>query len=193
MNSLSSGPDNQAKEKKLVLRAQNGDAEAFGALYSWYLDAIYRYVYFRVNTTETAEDLTEEVFVRAWEALPTYEVRKYPFKSWLYRIAHNLIIDHRRKQRPVTVEDEVLQAVASPLHLPEDIVVRFQHNEALTRAVRRLDEEEQQVVILRFVEGLSHREVAEIIGKSEEASRVIQYRAIQRLQRYMTDREDSDE
>jgi RNA polymerase sigma-70 factor (ECF subfamily) len=193
MNSLSSGPGNQANEKKLVLRAQNGDAEAFGTLYSWYLDAIYRYVYFRVNTTETAEDLTEEVFVRAWEALPTYEVRKYPFKSWLYRIAHNLIIDHRRKQRPVTVEDEVLQAVASPVHLPEDIVVRFQNNEALTRAVRKLDGEEQQVVILRFVEGLSHREVAEIIGKSEEASRVIQYRAIQRLQRYMTDGEDSDE
>ena len=103
MNSRSDGPGNQANEKKLVLRAQKGDSEAFGVLYSWYLDAFYRYVYFRVDTTATAEDLTEEVFVRAWEALPTYEIRKYPFKSWLYRIAHNLVIDHRRKQQPVAV------------------------------------------------------------------------------------------
>jgi len=193
MNSRSDGPGNQANEKKLVLRAQKGDSEAFGVLYSWYLDAIYRYVYFRVDTTATAEDLTEEVFVRAWEALPTYEIRKYPFKSWLYRIAHNLVIDHRRKQQPVAVDDEVLHTIASPVNLPEEVVVDVQDTEALLRAVHKLDEEEQQVVILRFVEGLSHKEVAEIIGKSEEASRVIQYRTIQRLQRYLTDGGDFDE
>ena len=193
MNSLSSGPDTQANENKLVLRAQKGDSEAFGLLYAGYLDPIYRYVYFRVDSVETAEDLTEEVFVRAWEALPSYEVRKYPFKSWLYRIAHNLVIDHRRKQQPVTVDDEILHSIASPIHMPEDLVVSLQDTEALLRAVRMLDEEEQQVVILRFVEGLSHKEVAEIIGKSEEASRVIQYRGIQHLQSYLTDREDFDE
>ena len=188
MKSQAGYPSEQADENQLLQQAQEGDAEAFGVLYARYLDPIYRYVYYRVDSMETAEDLTEEVFVRAWEALPGYEIRKYPFKSWLYRIAHNRVIDHRRKRRPAAIDDEVLQRIPEASTPPEQLVVDGQNAEALQEAVQQLAEEEQQVVILRFVEGLSHREVAEIIGKSEEASRVIQYRAIQRLQRVLSDR-----
>jgi RNA polymerase sigma-70 factor (ECF subfamily) len=182
---------NQINEQKLVRRAQGGDSEAFGVLYTLYLDPIYRYVYYRVDGAATAEDLTEEVFVRAWEALPSYRMQTSPFKSWLYRIAHNLVIDHRRKQRPTTIDDGALQRMSDPSAPLEQIVFNVQNTEALLEAVRQLDEEEQQVVILRFVEGLPHKEVAEIIRKSEEASRVIQHRAIQRLQRTLADREKS--
>lgn len=166
-------PSEQADENQLLQQAREGDSDAFGVLYSKYLDAIYRYVYYRVDSAATAEDLTEEVFVRAWEALPGYEIRKYPFKSWLYRIAHNLVIDHRRKRRPAVIDDEVLQRLPGLSVPPEQMVVDGQKAEALLGAVQQLGEEEQQVVILRFVDGLSHKEVADIIGKSEEASRVI--------------------
>lgn len=187
MKSQEGGAREQAEERQLIEQAQAGDGEAFGVLYRRYLDPIYRYVYYRVAGAATAEDLTEEVFVRAWEALPGYEVTKYPFKSWLYRIAHNRVIDHRRKRRPAAIDDEVLGRIAAPGSAPEQVVAEEQTVGELLEAVRQLDEEEQQVVVLRFVEGLTHREVAEIIGKSEEASRVIQYRAIQRLQRVLTD------
>jgi len=193
MKSLAGRALEHADETQLLQQAQDGDAEAFGVLYSRHLEPIYRYVYFRVDSATIAEDLTEEVFVRAWEALPTYEVGSYPITSWLYRIAHNLIIDHRRKLRPDPIKDEILQAMPAPAASPEQLVVDGQDVEALFQAVQKLEGEEQQVVILRFVEGLSHREVANAIGKSEEASRVIQFRAIQRLQSYLSEQEGSDE
>lgn len=175
-------------EPGLIQQAQEGDSDAFGMLYMQHLDPIYRYVYYRVDGEAIAEDLTEEVFVRAWEALPGYEIGAYPFKSWLYRIAHNLVVDHHRRQRPTTVDDEVLNYMAAPTTPVEQVLVDMQNAEYLLEAIQSLDEEEQQVVILRFVEGLSHQEVAETIGKSAGASRIIQYRAIQRLQVFLTDR-----
>ena len=175
-------PD-KLREQKLIRRAQKGDSEAFGVLYTLYLDSIYRYVYYRVDRAATAEDLTGEVFVRAWEALPSYKVQASPFKSWLYRIAHNLVIDHHRRQSPITIDDEILQRVPAPSAPLEQDVLNRQNTEALMEAVKQLDEEEQQVVILRFVEGLPHKKVAETIGKSEETSRVIQHRALRHLQR----------
>ena len=180
-----SGATRQPDEYALVERAIQGDAEAFGALYALHLEAIYRYVYFRVGDETEAEDLTEEVFVRVWEALPDYAITGHPFTSWVYRIAHNLIIDHRRKRRPEPVEDEMLANLPSQAATPEEVVVQQQELRRLTAAVRQLGEEEQQVVILRFVQGLSHREVAEILGKSEVASRVILHRALNALARIL--------
>ena len=95
------------KIRGLVARAIRGDAEAFGDLYAEYLDAIYRYVLLRVGDEASAEDLTEEVFVRAWEALPRYKAHKYPFSSWLYRIAHNLVVDAYRKHQSLSMPVDV--------------------------------------------------------------------------------------
>lgn len=173
-------------EIKLVVRAINGDSDAFSILYGYYQDAIYRYIFVRVGNALEAEDLTEDVFVRAWEALPHYHLTQHPFKSWLYRIAHNLIVDHHRKRKPVGLIDEELQPNTAAVSLPEEIVELNQESHVLAAAIRQLGEEEQLVVVLRFVEGLSHREVAEVIGKSEAASRVIQHRALLALNRYLT-------
>lgn len=175
----------------LVKRAVRGDGDAFGMLYERHLDAIYRYIHFRVGDELHAEDMTEEVFVKAWEALPRYKAGQHPFTSWLYRIAHNLVVDHHRKRQTPTLPTADLERAPDGAALPEALLVKGQTSEDLACAVQQLDEEAQQVVILRFVEGLSHREVAHIIGKSESASRVIQHRALTALHALLTGQEKS--
>ena len=172
-------------ESELVRRAIKGDAEAFGSLYERYLDAIYRYLYFRMGEKSLVEDLTEEVFVRAWESLPRYKMSKHPFKSWLYRIAHNLYVDIQRKNTPVLISDEDMDRKHDNHQLPEEVVTQQQDFELLAHALKKLDDVAQQVILLRFVDGLSHRQVGKIIGKSVQASRVIQHRALNTLHTYM--------
>lgn len=174
-------------ETELVVRAIDGDSDSFSILYGHFQDAIYRYIFVRIGNAVEAEDLTEDVFVRAWEALPNYRPTQHPFKSWLYRIAHNLIVDHHRKRKPVGLVDEELQSNPGVASLPEEIVELNQDTRVLAEAIQQLGEEEQLVVVLRFMEGLSHREVAEVIGKSEAASRVIQHRALLALNKWFTD------
>jgi len=141
---------NDREERALLNASIEGDSEAFEALYLQYMEKIYRYIFFRVGDEAQAEDMTEEVFVKAWEALPKYKLGEHPFSSWLYRIAHNLLVDHYRRNNPSTISTDDLAL-------------------------------EQQVVLLRFVEGLSHREIGSMIGKSASASRVIQHRALKTL------------
>ncbi|MFQ5922975.1 MAG: RNA polymerase sigma factor [Anaerolineales bacterium] len=177
--SAASGADD---ESVLVSQAVEGDADAFGKLYERHMDAIYRYIYMRVGEPSQAEDMTEDVFVKAWVALPDYRPSKHPFTSWLYRIAHNLVVDHyRRKSWVIDSAEFNPDAQPDPAPSPEEKLVERQAIVDLAVAIRRLSEEEQQVIILRFVEGLAHRQVAEIIGKSEAASRVIQHRALAAL------------
>jgi RNA polymerase sigma-70 factor, ECF subfamily len=169
----------------LIKQAVDGDSEAFGVLYVRYMDAIYRYIFFRVNDEAEAEDLTEDVFIKAWEALPNYQIGQFPFTSWLYRIAHNLVIDHHRKRKSDPLPDLELHHSGSN-RSNEDNVLQRLDSALLVEALRQLEAEEQQVVILRFIEGLSHREVADAIGKSEGASRIIQHRALATLQKYLS-------
>ena len=178
-------------EQALVRQAVRGDGEAFGVLYERYLDAIYRYLYFRVGDEVQAEDLTEVVFLRAWEALPRYKPGKHPFKSWLYRIAHNLHVDTQRKRAPLPISDLDMDRKPDREPLPEEVVSQRQEMAALAAAIQELDDVEQQVVLLRFVDGLSHREVGRVIGKSEQASRVIQHRALNALHALMSEGESA--
>ena len=178
-------PQPEQNQDQLILSAIKGDEEAFGRLYTQHLNAIYRYVFFRVGDEKEAEDLTEEVFVKAWEALPKYKIGAYPFTSWLYRIAHNLTIDYYRKQSHVSLSDPDFHAVLSASSSAEEAVEDRQKLGALAAAVQRLDSEEQEIVILRFVQGLPHQEVADMLGKSASATRVIQHRALAKLSQYL--------
>lgn len=174
-------------EASLVERAVGGDTDAFGALYQRHMDAIYRYVYLRVGDTKDAEDLTEQTFLNAWEALPGYTHRGNPFTSWLYRIAHNVVVDHHRRRRPILstpLADRGEQASRPPTTL--DQVIQAEEADTLAAAIAQLPEEQQQIVILRFVEGLRHAEVARIMDKSEGACRVMQHRALAALNRLLT-------
>jgi len=169
-------------EDDIVRRAIKRDATSFGYLYEFYLDRIYRYVYYRVGSTGEAEDLAEMVFLKAWEAIDRYEPRGAPFAAWLYRLAHNLVVDHYRGKRLTTPLEEMGEAEKLDYDV-ETIVQESLDAEEVREAVSCLRPEYQHLIALRFVEGLSHSEVARIIGKSEGATRVIQHRALQALAR----------
>jgi len=181
-------PDALADEAILIKEAKIGNAEAFGRLYLMHLDAIYRYVYFRVADARDAEDLTEQVFLKAWQALPGYKQRGKPFTSWLYRIAHNTVVDHhrRRQSAPSLPLSESVEWHTSKDPSALQQIIRAEEMQTLAWAISQLSEEQQQVIILRFIEDLSHAEVADIMDKSEGACRVIQHRALTALNQLLT-------
>jgi RNA polymerase sigma-70 factor (ECF subfamily) len=172
----------QNDEPRLVARAVKRDAAAFGILYETHLDRIFRYIYYRVGSNGEAEDLTEQVFLKAWEAIDRYESRGVPFVAWLYRLAHNLVIDQYRARRVTVPLEDVGEAEEPGLDVVDAVEDKLDAEE-IRLALRKLSAEHQQLIVLRFVEGLSHAEVAQITGKSEGATRVVQYRALQALAR----------
>jgi len=175
-----SGPNLDA----LIARACRGDANAFGDLYEHYLTAIYRYVFYRVGDVAEAEDLTETVFLKAWEALDKYEVREVPFSAWLYRIAHNVIIDRHRTHKPAVSLESVLP-LPDETSGPEDQLDALENIETLAHALSQLSADYQQVLTLRFISGLSHAETGRVLNRSEEAVRVLQYRALNALRQVL--------
>lgn len=167
-------------EAKLVAGAAKGDREAFGRLYELYLDAIYRYLYHRVSVKEDAEDLTELVFLKAWENLAGYRARSVGFRAWLYRIAHNALIDHyraRQESDPLD-ENDSIQDVRTDA---EERLVADEDLDRLTRTIVKLEPDHQHVLVLRFIEGFKPGEVANILNQSEGAVRVMQHRALKAL------------
>ena len=169
-------------EASLVERAQRGDREAFGDLYERHLDAIYRYIFYRVGDQHEAEDLTEVVFLKAWQALPRYRPGESPFTSWLYRIAHNLLVDHARTHKRHALLDDF---VSDPAPSPDVHFAQREQQQALQHALARLNEQHQQVLTLRFISDLSHAETAQVMGRTEAAVRVIQHRALAALRRLL--------
>jgi RNA polymerase sigma-70 factor (ECF subfamily) len=179
------------EEQRLVSRASRRDSAAFGVLYESHLDRVYRYIYYRVGSTAEAEDLSEQVFLKAWEAIDRYESRGVPFVAWLYRLAHNLVIDHYRARRPTMPLEDVAEAEEPGANILDAVESQLDAEE-VRLAVRKLSPEHQQLIVLRFVEGMSHAEVAQITGKTEGATRVVQYRALQSLAKAMqSERETS--
>jgi RNA polymerase sigma-70 factor (ECF subfamily) len=163
----------------LLARASQGDAEAFGDLYERYLEELQRYVFYRVANRFDAEDLTETVFLKAWESLPGTQSSIVNLRAWLYRIAHNVIVDYYRTARVTTglSATDLRDKHPSPEHQIQDRDVQQQ----LAEIIRSLDASLQQVIVCRFVGGLSHAETAEIMGIKEGYVRVLQLRALQKL------------
>lgn len=166
----------------LVHRASRGDSEAFGRLYDLHLDAVYRYVYYKVSNASEAEDLTAQIFLKAWEAMPRYQWREIPFSHWLMRLARNAVIDHYRTSRNHGDLDEGMMSQDLD---PQGEYLRRETQQQLALALRRLPEEQRTVLILRFIEEMDYAQVAEILGKSQGALRVIQHRALAALRRLM--------
>lgn len=170
----------------MVERAIAGDFDGFGELYMFYLDKIYRYIFLRTGNSQDAEDLTEQVFINAWEGLSTFKLRENRIINWLYKIAHNVVVDsYRRNAKRTEVSLEEESGWDEPPAFTLDEVIKSEEASALAAAIRQLSDEQQQVIILRFVEGMRHAEVATILGKSEGACRVIQYQALTNLQKLM--------
>lgn len=175
-------------ERQLVKQAKSGNPDAFAELYDAYVDRIYRYIYFRVSDDVTAEDLTSQVFLNAWESLDRYQVGNSPYLALLFTIARNLVIDHYRVKKETVDFDAMIQAKAGGPDPDEEVQSRFEM-QAIRTALQFLTEEQQQVLVLRFVTGLSTEEIAKLMDKREGAIRALQMRALQALAKYLEEKE----
>ena len=175
-------------EARLVRQAQSGDAESFARLYDGYVERVYRYVFFRVSDDEMAEDITSQVFLKAWENLDRYQFGSSPFLAWLYTIARNQVIDHYRARKQTVSIDEVVSLPAHDDAVDEQVQVRFDI-QAMSDGLQFLTEEQQQVLTLRFIAGLETNEISKQMGKAEGAIRALQMRALQALSKYMAEKE----
>ncbi len=172
-----------ADERQLVEQAKAGDAQAFGRLYDAAVDRVYRFLFFRVNDVQTAEDLTSLVFLKAWENLHRYQPRG-PFLAWLYSIARNTVIDHYRTSKQ-TVSLEEAAPLAAPNAKPEETVDLHFELRSLQAAMQHLTAEQREVLTLKFIAEYDTAQIARQMRKSEGAIRALQMRALQALARVM--------
>ena len=167
-------------EADLVQRAIGHDPEAFGRLYDIHVDRVYRHIYYRVGNEQDAEDLTQQVFLKAWQAIDRYKKKTSPFIAWLMTISHNLVVDfYRTRKDKAYVEAEIL--ADGPASSPEQAAETSLEQQRLRRAILELNSDEQQVVILRFMEGFQFAEIASLLKKKEGNVRVILHRALVKL------------
>ena len=169
-------------------RAIQRDREAFAVLHDCHLDRIYSYVSYSLKNAPEAEDLTQEVFIRAWKNIHKYKITGAPFVTWLIPIARNMVADHfRAKKKNNTVplvEDQFTGAAeADPQNLTE-VRLEQQH---LREVIGKLKGAKQQVIIMRFIVGMEYREIAQLLKKREGAVRVIQFRALKELRALLED------
>lgn len=166
-------------DEEVLGQAVLGDADAFSALYERYVNRIYSYIYYRTGNTHDAEDLTARVFHRALGHIGSYRNMGVPFSAWLYRIAHNLVANWHRdnsRRQEVALEDHI--NLPQRAELPESSLMASQELEELLRAIRKLNGERQQLVILKFVERLSNADIALIMGRSEGAIKSLYHRTL---------------
>ena len=176
--------ENESSEiENLVIRAINGDNEAFGELYTFHVTKIYRYVYYNVHNKERTEDITQEVFLKAWKAIGSCKGKEKTFSSWLYRIAHNLIIDKLRKSQKQSSHEA---------ELPEDVSDTSDRMEIsleqrdLLKVIDILSPNQRQVILMKFIEDMDNQEIAETMGKSTGAIRILQMRALETLRKTLS-------
>lgn len=170
-------------EARLVDQAKRGDNRSFGELYRRHVDMIYRYTYARVRDEAVAEDLTAQVFLKAYEGLPNYESRGAPFSAWLYRIAHARTVDYWRQQQR-RKEVALLETLPATDPQPEDVVAaKSEWNEAVD-LLAQLTDDQRDVIILRFIEEMSLADVAETLEKTVGAVKALQHRALASLVRF---------
>jgi RNA polymerase sigma-70 factor (ECF subfamily) len=171
----------------LVTRAKSGDLSALGELYDQNHEGIYRYVLSKVRDPHTAEDLTGDIFAKMLTALPGYRSIGVPFRAWLYQIARNLLIDHYRRQDRHTVTD--LEGAGDPNN-GSDIAAEVERSLTAERvyvALNSLEDSQREVVALRFLSGLSLKEVARTTKKSVAATKSIQHRGLTALRIELAD------
>lgn len=170
-------------EEGLVRRAQQ-EPEAFAQIYEEYFDKIYRYIVIRIGSEAEAEDLTQQVFLNALKSISSFKWRGVPFSAWLYRIAHNQVVDHLRKKTKHATEslDGMVKAVVSDDN-PQMELERKVEIEQVLLATERLTEAQREVISLRFASELSVAEAARVMGKSEGAIKALQHSAIVTLRK----------
>ena len=179
-----SAPLSSDLQHDLLERAKAGDSEAFAQLYDDCIERIYRYIFFRVTDEQTAEDLTSQVFFKAWENLDRCKSTGAPFIAWLYTIARNAVIDYYRTRKN-TVALEAAATLASDELAPDERIELQFETDSLREALQELTPDQQRVVVLKFIAGMSTDEIAGQLHKSPGAIRALQMRALQALAKQM--------
>jgi len=184
--------DAAAEVWELVERVQAGEAEAFGLIYDRYLDTVFRFIYFRVGNRQLAEDLTGDTFLRALKRIGSFTWQGRDLGAWLVTIARNLVADHFKSGRyrlEITTGDvlDADQEDRGPEGTPERAVVDHITNVTLLTAVKQLNPEQQECIVLRFLHGFSVAQTAYAMGKNEGAIKALQYRAVRALARLLPD------
>ncbi len=172
-------------EQSLVHRAQQGDKEAFAQLYENHFDKIYRYVALRIGNKTEAEDMTQQVFLNALRSISSFRWKGVPFSTWLFRIAHNLVVDYLRKgkKRATILLDESLVSSDSNPQMAAEYRLDV---EQIVSATKRLTAAQREVISLRFAGELSVAEVAKVMGKSQGAVKALQHSAVVALRKALS-------
>ncbi|MEP6908902.1 MAG: sigma-70 family RNA polymerase sigma factor [Actinomycetota bacterium] len=174
-----------ANVRPLVERAQKGDRAALEELYLIHFDRIYSYLHLSVGNRHDAEDLTTLTFLRMLEAIGRFRWQTAPFSAWLFRIAHNLAMDHFRAGRRVQVEEDVPELAGGEESSAEDQALDSLGHAGMLELIQRLSAEQRQVLTLKFLFGFANGEVAGILGKTEGAVKSLQHRALASLQKHV--------
>lgn len=172
-------------ENTLVERAVQRDRAAFATLYDNYVDRVYRHVYYRVSNQNDAEDITQEVFIKAWKAINKYKKTGAPFVAWILAIAHNLVVDYYRARKKFVSLEEAKTSSENDETSPEAMTEASLNQSYIRDAILKLKGEKQRVILMRFIDGFSYGEIAQALNKSEGAVRVIQHRALNDLRRML--------
>jgi RNA polymerase sigma-70 factor (ECF subfamily) len=171
--------------KLLVEQAQKGNREALEELYLLHFDRIYSYLHMSVGNRHDAEDLTTQTFVKMLESIGKFRWRSAPFSAWLFRIAHNLAMDHFRANKRWQPEEEVPEPDPGEQSAAEQEALESIGRQSMLEMIERLSHEQQQVLTLKFVFNFSNAEAATILDKTEGAIKSLQHRALASLQRQL--------
>lgn len=171
-----------------LVELARSDPEAFGELYERHVKRVYNYVYYRTGVRQDAEDLTARTFMQALIHLPRYRQQGVPFSAWLFRIAHNLVANwHRDNAKRSVPIDETVESRHAPSGSPDETVEAKEERQALLAAVAALPEDRQQLILLRFVEGMRAADIAVVMGRSEGAVKALLHRTIEGLRKSLSD------
>lgn len=183
----------EASTRRLIRKGSQGDARAFAKLYDLYVARVFGFVRFRVRDLRDAEEITENVFLKAYRSLPTFEDRGLPFSAWLFRIARNEVVDFaRRSARSVSVVEPPDEDLPADTCVEDEVTARLDAGR-LREAVEQLTGEQAEVIIARYFWGLSVNETALAVGRTEGAVKALHHRAVRTLGRMLAAEDEADE
>ena len=177
--------ESQDQVRKLVERGQAGDRDALEELYLIHFDRIYSYLHVSVGNRHDAEDLTTQTFLKMLEAIGRFRWQSAPFSAWLFRIAHNLAMDHFRASKRWQPEEEVPEPEGVAESSAEDAALHSIGRKSMLELIENLSLEQQQVLMLKFLFNFSNAEAGTVLDKSEGAVKSLQHRALASLQKQL--------
>ncbi|MFQ5878766.1 MAG: RNA polymerase sigma factor [Dehalococcoidia bacterium] len=179
------GDAHALSEEGLVRRAQQYDPDALAQIYETFYSKLYAYAYMQLGNASAAEDVASAVLLQVLESLHRYRFRGVPLSAWVFRIARNRLIDmHRRRRRRPQME--LLDGAAAEAPAPEDVVERSLEHDRLRQALRELGDDQRQVILLKFMQGLDNVATAQVMGRSQAAVKSLQHRALLALRRILS-------